>query len=470
MRWHTGLARNVLTWLVWGLLPGLAAAQTAPSQAAPSQTPPQAPSLAIPLQNPPPQISALPEPLSLDYVLGLDLGSYPSILLADAELAQARAEYEAVDAGNNLRASLSARARWTSHFENTPDKSHDDSSAVLSVSKPLLDFGRTEAGLAAGEANTEAQALLLKQARYQHRVRLMERYFDVLLADMTSSRDTELMTIAYLQWDKKKDRAELGQVSDIDLSEAEHNFQQARVQQIQASQQTRFTRARLAEALNRPEQLSSSLLKPALKLNRELPEVEQLTALALQDNLALQAARLRIEAARQRLERARDGHWPTLTGVVEAGAYVREFGSRDPLAAALVLEVPLYQGGAVQAEVGKQRAALQQAQSQLQEKEYAVRQQVLGLWQQIQLLDAQQQQAKVLTNYRDLYLDRSRAMYEMEMRTDLGDAMARHYEATMKRDEADYRLALAWARLDVLLGQEPRLDLAQPSAGTGGEK
>ncbi len=61
-------------------------------------------------------------------------------------------------------------------------------------------------------------------------------------------------------------------------------------------------------------------------------------------------------------------------------------------------------------------------------------------------------------NYRDLYLDRSRALYELEVRTDLGDAMARSTEAQWLAAQADYRLLLAWARLDALTGSNTVAD------------
>jgi len=60
---------------------------------------------------------------------------------------------------------------------------------------------------------------------------------------------------------------------------------------------------------------------------------------------------------------------------------------------------------------------------------------------------------KVLRNYRDLNLDRSRALYEMEVSTDLGDSMVQITEAEYLSAQADYKMAEAWTRLDILTGQ-----------------
>ena len=54
--------------------------------------------------------------------------------------------------------------------------------------------------------------------------------------------------------------------------------------------------------------------------------------------------------------------------------------------------------------------------------------------------------------HRDLYLDRSRAIYEMEVKTDLGDAMVRLSEAQLADARNRFARALAWERLKVLTG------------------
>jgi len=83
---------------------------------------------------------------------------------------------------------------------------------------------------------------------------------------------------------------------------------------------------------------------------------------------------------------------------------------------------------------------------------------VLDLVQELENLKVERNAAKVRTNYRDLYLDRSRALYELEVNSDLGDAMTRVTEAQWLAAQVEFRLALAWARLDALTG-----DLIQPS-------
>ena len=52
-----------------------------------------------------------------------------------------------------------------------------------------------------------------------------------------------------------------------------------------------------------------------------------------------------------------------------------------------------------------------------------------------------------------MYLDRSRALYQLEVKTDFGDAMTRSHEAHLDQIKNKFSIALAWARIEALLGK-----------------
>ena len=58
----------------------------------------------------------------------------------------------------------------------------------------------------------------------------------------------------------------------------------------------------------------------------------------------------------------------------------------------------------------------------------------------------------VQDDYRELYLDRSRALYEMEVRTDLGDAMVQMSAVRLDRARAVFDWMLTRAQLAALSG------------------
>jgi outer membrane protein TolC len=281
----------------------------------------------------------------------------------------------------------------------------------------------------------------------------MERFFDVLLADKEFCRHDENLAFVYVSLDRLRQRHELGQLSDIDLLAAESEYQSVRRQRQLAENRQRLTRAALADTLNRPGELPSDLATPELpQLTRELAEVELLVDAALARNPALRTQRAQVEAARERIAAANAEARPRLRGEVEASAYSRDMSSNDVWRAGVTLEVPLYTGGTVSAIAAQRQAELYEFQQRLRQDEMAVRQAVLDLWLQLQTLKIQREEAAALRDYRDLYLERSRTVYEQEVKADLGDAMVRLTEAELAVLRADFETALAWERLDALTG------------------
>ena len=117
---------------------------------------------------------------------------------------------------------------------------------------------------------------------------ILERYFDVLLADLAFSRYDEAMAVAYIQYDRAKVRSELGQISQLRVLELDAVYQDVLQNRAAAEIGQQLNRALLAQALNRPETLPRNLLAPALAAIPDgLPGVEDLVAQGLADNPAV---------------------------------------------------------------------------------------------------------------------------------------------------------------------------------------
>jgi outer membrane protein TolC len=396
----------------------------------------------------------LPEPLTLAGALAQADAPHPDLQSARARIEQAEAYGLEVASRTDAQLLLEARLEAVEPSHRALDSSNDDSSLKLKLRKRLYDFGHSEALGAAAEADRRGREWAFLDARQQRRLRILSDYFDVLLADLRYLRDSEEMTMAFLRWDKLKKIGEMGQASDIDVLEKESLFQQARQRLRLTENQQRASRSRLAISLNRPGELSSSLEKPVLKaLQREAGDLNALTEKALADNPGLKRLRAQVAAAEQQLKGAEASGGPVIHGEIEAAAYSKVTGSRDPLSAALVLEMPLFSGGVVEARVARQHALLNERRAELAQAELKVRQAVLDLWLELDALRLKREEVKALGVYRELYLDRSRAYYELEVKSDLGDAEMRIVDYQLQKAQAEYAITLAWARLDALTGQ-----------------
>ena len=397
----------------------------------------------------------LPDPLALEYLLDLDVNDHPILQRASAaiELQNANKEFAVSDYGFTANLLLEARAIEPNRIAF--DQDQNDSQIHLYLNKRLYDFGKTSAAEDAAVADVEGSELLYVNAYTQHRIAIMSRFFAVLLADLTYDRDNEAMSIGYVRFDRGRHRNNLGQMSDVELLKLENRFQLLRRAYYKSQAERRNSRSRLANIVNRPGELVSNLVIPELQVPLgNIPELEKLQKNAIANNPVIKALRLKIAAAEDRVKAARSERNPKLDGRIRVSEYARESGSYDEWRVGLVLDVPIFASDSVKANVSKRNAELLDMRARLRDVEMQVNQQVLEAWQMLESLKVAREQTVVQSDYRELYLDQSRTLYEMEVQSDLGDSMVQITEAKLQKAEVEYQLALEWAKLQALMGQQ----------------
>jgi outer membrane protein TolC len=281
----------------------------------------------------------------------------------------------------------------------------------------------------------------------------MARFFDVLLADLEHARDNEVLAIDFIRFDRARAKNELGKVSDIDMIALESAYQQTLRKMTSSRNRQRITRSQLAISLNRPLDLPAELESPQFASIGELPEIEVLVEKGLRDNLKIKTLQAELQAAKKRLQASEAQDNPILRAELEAAAYKRELGGRNPLTAALVIELPLYQGGRVASDIAEQRALVGRKQAELAAYELVLRQQLLDFWMELERLRVERKEIEVTGDFRDLDLDRSRTLYELDMAADLGDSMSQIADLLLQRAKNDFQIQLTHARIKALTGE-----------------
>ncbi len=410
----------------------------------------------------------LPQPLTLEYALSLVDSAHPSMQQAHAAQQAAAARLQASEAQDDLSVSLEARARWVQPPSSVSDEVTDDHKGSLFVRKSLYDFGRSSALQLAARSESQAMVVRYQSQRDKHRIAIMRAFFEVLLADQENFRDNESLAIAYISLDRLRTRQELGQTSDIEVLEQESLYQGVRYRLLESESRQRLTRSQLANLLNLPGQLPADLVTPTFThAERPLPDYEPMLALAQQHNFSLQSLQLELEAAQQRVTNARSDTLPQLNGELEASTYSRELGSSDRWRAGVTLSVPIYNGNRVDAAIATAQAEVMRLRANILQARQELRQALLEKWFALQRLKLQREQASSELDYRELYLDRSRANYEMEVKADLGDAMVRLSDAQLALIKNDFDTALAWETLRALVGVELEQLIAMTAAVPG---
>ncbi|WP_419624694.1 TolC family protein, partial [Thiolapillus sp.] len=304
------------------------------------------------------QADPLPQPLSLSQALQLVDEEHPAIRQAVAREAAAEAELLAEESDDDLWVTLEGRLKYLEPAELSNFQDNNDSRLDLWVEKRLYDFGYTEARQASARASLDAAKWSGLNERQRQQLRVMQAFLDVLLADLEYVRDNEAVAIAYVRFDRFRNQAELGKLSDVDLLEKQVLYEKILSRRTATEARQRTTRLRLALALNRPGEIPADLVSPpAPDMDAVLPPQETLAEKVLQNNTGLRALRQKITAAEQKLAAAGKRYGPVIRGELGAHGYARETRSTEPFSAALVLEMSLYSGGRDDAETARARQA-----------------------------------------------------------------------------------------------------------------
>ncbi len=397
----------------------------------------------------------LPEALTLDLALKLSRDDHPAMAIAAAERMAADADVDLAAAAWGWDSYLEFDARAADKVAVESRDLRDDSRATFYLSRLLTDFGGSKAAVEAAEARLAGADLALDYRVELGRIEVMQRYLDVRLADLRYFVDDEDMTLAFLRYDRLRERRErFGQFAEVEERELESVFRGRLAARTAAGHRQRSARNRLALAMGRPGELAVSVLEPDLSVyEREAPEYEEIVDEVLERHPLVRLNRILVDAAERRIRARELAARPELRAGFEATRWSLETGNRDELVAGLKLRVPIGGKSLQNARIAEAEAGRHRLLADARMLEYELRQEVLELVQRLQQLDVEAEAARVNELYRDLYLDRSRTLYQLEARADLGDSQARQAEAVWRTARIHYERALTWARIDAMRGR-----------------
>ena len=403
-------------------------------------------------------IAELPDPLSLPQVMKMaDQPDHYTLLEAQSEIVDAQSRVEEAESLLGFSAQLELQVAYVKPSSVAFDFSKNDSGAILRLTQPLYDFGGSEHSIKAAQVDQQALQAKMTYVISSRKIEMAKQFFEVILSDLKYAWDNEALSTAYVRYDAEKDRHALSQVSDLELLESEAQYLDTLHTRNLSESQQRYSRAVLAENLNRPGALPSNLVLPELAvLQAELPEYTVLLEKVLRGNPQIMLAERQYSAAQQRLLAEDQQLNPFVSAELEVFEYARA-KSGDDMRAALNITLPLYESHSIKSRTSKARAAVLKQRAILLSMKAQVRKQTLNLWQNISVLNKRRQQLQMAQELRELKLDQSRTLYEMEVETDLGDSLVAISEIQYERAKNKYELALAWMELRLLLGKTDML-------------
>jgi outer membrane protein len=248
----------------------------------------------------------------------------------------------------------------------------DRGSYGLTVSQLITDFGRTASRLEAAKAGAAAEAARSEDTRELVLLEVARVYYNVLSAQALLRVADSAVGVRSDLLDKVSALRDAGLRSNLDVSFARRDANEAQQFQLQAQSAVANAMAALAEALgdSAPRKF---LLEEPLTLPLPPPtRFDDLLRAASDQNPELQALKAEAQAAQSAYKAERASNYPTVSAVGYAGETpIREAGTigANYAAAGITLNVPIFTGGRLTAESQKAELDAEAAQRDLEEKQ-----------------------------------------------------------------------------------------------------
>lgn len=397
----------------------------------------------------------LPEPLTFQQAI--DYFETQSNFLKNKQLAKiniARSNTLSTQSTNDFNVEIKGYLRKVGVSDVGNPELDNDSKISLFIKKPIYNFGVSadKESIAASQEAIQKQTSAIEYSK--QKTSLVEAYYSVLRADNEYLTHNEAMSLGFVRFNRRQQYQEFGITSDLEILEAQTNYELIRQKRYLSEKKQRSSRQLLAEILGSGQFIPDLLEVPKYDRSKKIiDDVDAIIDLAIKYDPVIKQKHLIIFQNKQKVQLSSREFRPSLDAELEVSNYERDSGFRDDWRASLYFNIPLYQGSKIKIEEGKARAELMLANADLDEALSEQRLKILKLWQFIQQKTVELEGAIIQQEYRDLYLDKSRADYELEFESDLGDAMVEFSKSRQLRYDIQFDLEIAWFKLAQILGE-----------------
>jgi TolC family type I secretion outer membrane protein len=352
------------------------------------------------------------------------------------------------------------RTTQTSIGAINSDVNYELENYSLTVRQPLYNK-ETFAIYGGAKSYVTAQESLLEQENAKLILKLVSVYLETLYAQDRVTLQTNKLEAVNQQLRQAEQRYQRGSGTVVEVNEAQSNLDIAKVEKIQAANDLLSNQQSMQILTGAPHALSAELVVDGLKtLSGSEYSVERWIETARQHHPELMAASLDIDVARKDVEKKQAGHYPTLD-LVGVRSYSQNdsnntLGSRfDTSTIALQMNVPLFAGGYVSANVRQSASRLTASEETMTAKsreiEFNVRKYYQSLIAQQQSITAYQQavqSAKVA-------LDGTQKGFQAGFKTnhEVLDAQQKLFSNQLSLTKAYYSLISDWVNLQFSSGQ-----------------
>lgn len=398
------------------------------------------------------------ESLTLSRAVQIALKNQPSIMsgvasvrASEARIGQARSNYypQLAATGNYTRSSTPGSSNGISG-----NGANDHYSSNVFLNQNVYDFGRTSSQVAIQKFNTQSARSELQNTTDQVVFNAKQAYYNLLETERAKAVAQE----ATIQFEKHLDQArgffEVGTKPKFDVTKAEVDLSNARLNLIRAENNVNLARVTLNNAMGLPDAPPYTLQDTLSYVRYELP-FEDAIKKAESQRADLQSLRFRESASKESISLARKGYLPSLSG----SAGYTFAGSGFPLDEGwnygLSLNVPIFTGFLTKYQVAEAQANA----DTLRSNEQTLRQDILLQVQRgyIALREAAEsiQTTELAVRQAKENLDLANGRYEAGVGSpiEVTDAVVAYSDAQLAYSRSLYAYKIARATIERAIGE-----------------
>ncbi len=417
--------------------------------------------------------------LTLSAAIETALKNHPAIeektglvSMAEARTGQAKGGlYPQVNIGSGVSEIWPVSSETTSSTSNAglPDGSYIPAStsenqgpyrqyaATGNLTQLLMDFGKSFAQIRAHKLNTEATRYELQNARDQVVFNVKQAYFTLLSAQRT--RDVVLESVAQFarHLEYARARYQIGAKPRFDVTKAEVDLSNAKVDLIKAENAVRLGMIVLNNAMGLPGTGTCAVeddLSPELS-DTAFPDAEHRALASRPDLLSIQKQK---SSAMESIRAAKMGHLPVINGTANITYVGTEFPLDHGWTAGVNMVIPLFSGFATSYRVDEARANLRVAAA----NERNLKQTILLELEQ-GFLSLKEAEARIMSSEtaikqarENLDLANERYKTGLGIAVEVSDAILSYANAQMSGITARYDYKIAQAMIDKAMGGASR--------------
>ncbi len=304
------------------------------------------------------------EILSLDQCIAVALKRHPALHSAEGGLkaSQSRVNEAKSSYYPQISASSAINRDHSADLPKKPGATYNQYQTAVDLNQTLLDFGKTSTQVKMQSQNYQASQFDLQDVIRLVIFNVKQAYYGIFQSNQNRDAFAEEVKQFQLHLDQAKKFYEVGLKAKIDITTAEVNLGQAKLNLLSAENTIRLARIALNNAMGLSDAFSFDIQEPPGFQDYPIT-LEAALDRGYANRPDLQSAMAKSEAVKSTVDLAYKNYYPVLSGNAEYGWMGQDSPLKPEWSVGAVIRIPLFSGHLTQYQIQEARANVETAQA-----------------------------------------------------------------------------------------------------------